>query len=83
MLLVKSIDHLKELAYRENGDFIHFEVRYPLFKIGRRIQYNKEEDLFSIINEMDESYYESTTADLTKKTLIPKAINKEGFWYCE
>ena len=83
MIKVNSISHLKELAYRDNGDFIEFYLFLAngLAKSCKRISYRPTESKeWLIINEIDNSYQELKEINLSKKTSIMKAIEKGAFY---
>lgn len=78
MKLIESIAHLKTLATNKQGDFVDFFVILSGFaKSSKRIMYFPDYDEFSIINEIDESYQEVTTAQLASKTILIKAIDNK------
>jgi hypothetical protein len=81
-MVVKSLEHLKELANNRNGDFedFHIVLANGLAKSSKRILYSPEFDEFSVINEIDESFQEFNTSEITYKTNLMTAINaKELF----
>lgn len=83
---VISIDHLKSIAYRDNGDFVQFDLILAggLAKSGKRISYRpKEEKNWLIINEIDDSYQELLDRNLAKRTLIVEAIEKGTLFLSE
>jgi hypothetical protein len=83
MQKVTSIEQLKSLAYRENGDFVEFYLILAggLARSCKRITYRPEEGKsWSIINEIDDSYQELTDETLSKETLIVEGIEKGAFF---
>lgn len=79
-LAIESIEELKKLAYKENGDFVDFYIMLSggLARSSKRISYDPVVDKFLIINEIDDSYQEVHSRDLEKETNIHEAISK----YC-
>ena len=73
---IRSVDELKKLA--SNGR----ETFFILLNFGvmsvKNIEWNGE--LFSITNEIDDSYEELTDAQLATETNIVKAIEKSAFF---
>lgn len=83
MQKVNSIEHLKSLAFRENGDFVEFYLILAggLARSCKRISYMPtQKKCWSIINEIDDSFQELNDINLTKKTLIVEAIEKGAFF---
>lgn len=83
MKRVKSIQDLKTLAYRENGDFVHFDLYLAggLARSSKRISYRpNQSNPWLIIHEIDESFQELSDLNLLKKTQIPEAIINECFY---
>ncbi len=86
MIQISSIQHLKELAFQENGDFIHFDILLAggLAISSKRISYRPtEEKQWLIINEIDESFQELLERNLSKRTSIVEAINKKALYLSE
>ncbi|MCX6351302.1 MAG: hypothetical protein NTX03_05515 [Bacteroidetes bacterium] len=80
---VTSIEQLKTLANRENGDFVEFYLLLAggMARSSKRISYRpNEEKNWLIINEIDDSYQELIDKNLSKKTLIVEAIEKGAFF---
>lgn len=75
---ISSIEQLKQEAYRENGDFIDFQIILAggLARSSKRISYRPEDNEFLIINEIDESYQEISESDLKERTILIEAISK-------
>lgn len=75
---ITSIDQLKQEAYRENGDFIDFQVVLAggLAISSKRISYRPDNNEFLIINEIDESFQELSESDLNENTILIEAISK-------
>lgn len=83
MIKVENIEHLKELASRENGDFVDFCVILSSFtRSGKRIQYSYQFDEFCIIHEIDESYQELATIQLGTETNLMEALEKNALFKC-
>lgn len=82
---VESIDHLKELAYRENGDYVHFYILIAggLARSSKRISYRADSRRFLIIHEIDESDEEVPEDDLASRTNLVEAVEKEGMFWCD
>ncbi|MDP9047889.1 MAG: hypothetical protein M3N14_07115 [Bacteroidota bacterium] len=83
MQKVTSIEHLKHLAYRENGEFVQFYIFLAggIARSGKMISYRpKETKNWLIINEIDDSYQELLDKNLSKRTLIVEAIDKGAFF---
>lgn len=83
MIQVTSINQLKELAYKSNGDFVEFYLNLAngLARSYKRISYRPNEvKQWLIINEIDESYQELLDKSLSKKTLIVQGIKKGSFF---
>lgn len=81
MKIVTSVDDLKTLAYRENGDFVEFYLMLAggLARSCKRISYRRNEKCWLVINEIDDSYQELNEDELDSETLIVKAINNKAF----
>ncbi len=75
-MLVKSLSHLISLSSNKNGDFEDFYILIAngLAKSSKRILYHHEFDMFSMINEVDESYQEFKSSEISKETNLIKAI---------
>jgi hypothetical protein len=83
MIAIKTIQELQALAYRENGDFVHFNLYLAggLIRSCKRISYRPNQNKpWLIINEIDESYQELSEQNLSKKTQIVEAINNNCFY---
>ena len=79
---VENLNQLKELASRPNGDLVDFHVVLAggLVRSDKRIQYNQQFDEFCIVNEIDESYQELSSAELGANTILVQAIEKEALF---
>jgi hypothetical protein len=79
---VTSIDQLKTLANRINGDFVEFYLLLAgVARSSKRISYRpNEKKNWLIINEIDDAYQELIDKNLSKKTLIVEAIEKGAFF---
>lgn len=81
MKLVESINHLKELASNEQGDFIEFYILLSKFaRSSKRILYYYDIDEFYIINEIDDSYQELKTHQLASETILVSAIERKSLF---
>jgi len=86
MQKVTSIEHLKQLAYRENGDFAQFYIFLAggIARSGKMISYRPTETKnWLIINEIDDSYQELIDKSLSKRTSIVEAIENGAFFYSD
>jgi hypothetical protein len=79
---VNNLEHLKELANNENGDFEDFFILLAngLVRSSKRILYYPASDEFSLINEIDESYQEFTSSEIEEKTNLITAINSNALF---
>ncbi len=83
MVQVKNLQELKTLSYRENGDFVHFDMYLAggLARSCKRISYRPNQNKsWLIINEIDESFQELTEQNLDKNTQVVEAINNNCFY---
>lgn len=82
---VENIDHLKQLSYRENGDYIHFYILLAggLARSGKRISYRPASKEFLIIHEIDESDEEVPEDQLTLRTSLVEAVEMGAMFCCE
>jgi hypothetical protein len=83
MQQISSIEQLKHLAYRENGDFVEFYIYLAggLARSCKRISYRPNENKqWLIINEIDDTYQALLERSLAKKTSIVEGINKGVFF---
>lgn len=83
MQKISSIKQLKHLAYKENGDFVEFNlfVAGGFARSCKRISYRPNENKqWLIINEIDDTFQELLDKNLSKKTLIVEAIDKGAFY---
>jgi len=81
---VLSVEHLKQLAFRENGDWVQFYVFLGggIARSGKMISYRPtERKNWLIINEIDDSYQELIDKNLSKRTSIIEAI-EQGAFFC-
>jgi hypothetical protein len=81
-MLVKNLEHLKELANNEKGDMEDYYIILAggLSRSWKRIFYNKEYDEFSLINEIDESYQEFPSSEIGSVTNLLEAIKKKALF---
>ena len=79
---VKNLEHLKSLAMNINGDFTDFYIllAYGFAKSSKRIIFYSDVNEFYIINEIDESYQEVKTSELSMKTNLIEAINSKSLF---
>jgi uncharacterized protein (UPF0248 family) len=79
---IKNILHFKELANNENEDFEDFYIVIAdgLARSSKRILYRPEDDEFSIIHEIDESFQECNSSELGQKTNFIEAIAKGALY---
>lgn len=83
MQQISSIEQLKHLSYKENGDFVEFYlfVAGGLARSCKRISYRPNENKqWLIINEIDDSYQALIEKNLAKKTPIVEGIKKGAFF---
>ena len=83
MIKITSLYQLKDLAYRDNGDFVEFYIFLAggIARSCKRISYRpNEKKQWLIINEIDNSYQELNELILTTKTNIIEAINKGALY---
>jgi hypothetical protein len=83
MKLIESIDQLKDECILRKGDYTHFYIFFAngLARSSKRILYDEESDLFSIIHEIDESYQDDLTFErLGTETNILEAIEKKALY---
>lgn len=79
MIQITSLNQLKELAFRENGDFVEFYIFLAggIARSCKRISYRPtEREKWLIINEIDDSYQELQEKHLSTRTNIILALNK-------
>jgi len=76
-LKITSIDQLKELSSNSKTDFVDFYILFGgVARSSKRIVYHPDDDEFFIINEIDDSYQEVKSKDLSQKTMLVEAIEK-------
>ncbi len=83
---VISVEHLKQLAFRENGDWVQFYIFLAggIARSGKMISYRPpERKNWLVINEIDDSYQELIDKSLSKRTSIVEAIKKGAFFYAD
>ena len=81
-----SVDHLKQLAYRENGDYVQFYIFLAggIARSGKMISYRPEHyKNWIIIHEIDDSYQELIDKSLSRRTSIVVAIEEGAFFYSD
>jgi len=81
---VISVEHLKQLAYRDNGDYVQFYIFLAggIARSGKMISYRpKQYKNWIIIHEIDNSYQELIDKSLSKRTSIVMAI-EDGAFFC-
>lgn len=83
MIQITTLNQLKELAFRENGDFVEFYIFLAggIARSCKRISYRpNEKEQWLIINEMDDSYQELNEECLLIQTNIISAINNRSLF---
>ncbi len=83
MQQISSIEQLKHLAYKENGDFVEFYLLLAggLARSCKRISYRpNERKQWLIINEIDDTYQELLETNFAKNTPIAEGIDKGAFF---
>lgn len=78
MLLVSSVDHLKELCYEKQEEFfirLNFGARS-----SKSIEYYPDDNKFLIFNQIDDSEEFITEKQLKTDTNIYDAIQKKAFF---
>lgn len=82
---VTSIDHLKQLAFRENGDHVHFYILLAggLARSSKRISYRPNSREFLIIHEIDESDEDVYEDELGVRTNLVEAIENQKMYCCD
>ena len=76
---VTSIDHLKELSSREEGE--EFFISMGICRSSKRVWYDEYTKLFTIYNEIDDTEEEEVTEQYVKKnTNIVDAIERGAFY---
>lgn len=82
---VKSLNHLRDLALRPNGDYVHFYIQLAggLARSSKRISYRPDSREFLIIHEIDESDDEVSEDELAERTYLIEAIEKQCLFCCE
>jgi len=81
-MIVDSLEQLKELAQNDNSDFQEFYVLLAggFFRSSKRILYDPKIGQFSILNEIDNSYQELLSEELSDKTNLIKAIDAKALY---
>lgn len=82
---VTSIDHLKQLALRDNGDYVHFYILLAggLARSSKRISYRTDSNEFLIIHEIDESDEEVPESELASRTNLVEAVENGALFCCD
>lgn len=83
MMIVKSINQLKELSKIKG--FAEFKIILAggLCSSSKRICYYSDTNTFDICNEIDNSWQDNLNEEeLYTKTIIPEAIEKNALYYC-
>ncbi|MDA3817328.1 MAG: hypothetical protein PF486_08125 [Prolixibacteraceae bacterium] len=82
---INSLPDFKEMAFRENGDFVHFKIIIAggIATSSKRVSYRPSEDQFLIIHEIDETYEEIFSYQLAERSNIIEAINKKALFLDE
>lgn len=81
-MVVENLEHLKLLSNDKNGDFQDFYivVANGLARSSKRILYHAEFDMFSLINEIDESFQEFNSSEIEEKTNLLTAIESKSLF---
>jgi hypothetical protein len=82
MKKITSIEELKKEATNANGDYSNFfmTLNYGA-RSSKRVLYDSENETFSIINEIDDSYEDDLTEEqLRNETNIVSAIEAGAFF---
>lgn len=77
MKTIKSLEHLKEVAGNDLGEFTEFYIILGggIARSSKRIVYHSSSKTFDVYNEIDDSYQEELTDDqLESETNIVEAI---------
>jgi hypothetical protein len=76
---IKSLNHLKEEASNNNGDFQHFRISLSngYATSGKRILYDPMYSMFNVIHEIDESFEEIMEVDFIRESIIMKALENQ------
>ena len=83
---VTSVEHLKKLAYREDGEYIEFYIILAggLARSCKRISYQPNNPKnWLIYNEIDDSFQELLDRNLSRYTMIVEAIEKGAFYLAD
>lgn len=84
MKKVTSVSHLKEIAYRPDGNYVQFYILLAggIARSGKLISYRPTGGKnWIIINEIDDSYQELVDKRLLEKTSIVDAIENGALFY--
>ncbi len=64
MKKISSIAELKQEALSKNGEYLEFFITLNFgLRSSKRILYDSDENLFSIVTEIDDSYQDDLTED--------------------
>lgn len=82
---VKSLNNLRDLAFRPNGDYVHFYIQLAggLARSSKRISYRPDGREFLIIHEIDESDEEVSEDELSSRTNLLESIKKGALFCCD
>ena len=76
---VKSIEELKTICSDDYFQDFYISLANGLARSSKEIRYNKEEDIWEIINGIDGIYLEFSTTQLESYTNIIRAIDNGNF----
>lgn len=80
-ICIQSLEHLKKLCgNKEEYSEFYILLSGGLFRSSKRIFYGIADDLFSIINEIDDTEQEVLSENLAKETIIVEAISKKAMF---
>jgi len=75
---VKSIEQLKTICSDDYFQDFYISLANGLARSSKEIRYNKEEDIWEIINGIDGIYLEYSTTQLESYTNIIQAIDNQS-----
>ena len=72
---VKSIEELKTICLDDYYQDFYISLANGMLRSSKEIRYNKEEDIWEIMNGIDGTYLEYSTTQLFQHTNIIQAID--------
>ncbi len=81
--VIDSIQELKEACLSQKGDYVDFRISLAggIAYSSKRILYDSNDNTFSVINEIDESFQDNLSEnELRNTTMIVEAIEKKSFF---